>query len=188
MPWQGWFMRQLRFKTIQDGLAELDQLQKARSVRTTGLWSEAQIFEHLAFAFEFSISQYPGLVPFVIRKTIGRLVFNRMRKKGFMAPGSPNPAAPKVREEGDAKKALKRLRTAISDFQSHSGSMAEHPFFGTLTKDEYAHLHAMHMADHLAFLEPDAASPEKPVRSGQRPAARKPSRPAKQSARVSKKR
>lgn len=183
-------MRNLRFPTVAEGLAELDRIEKA-GARTTGLWSEAQIYEHLAHSFEFSISKYPSLVPAFIRKTLGRLIFARMRSKGFMASGSPNPAAPKVREEGDANAVLKRLRNAIKQFEAYSGPMAEHPFFGKLTKDEFAHLHAMHMANHLAFLEPEQSNGAKasaakgskrkalsPVRKGARAKAR-PVKPAK---------
>ena len=156
-------------------------MEKAGSMRTTGLWSEAQIFNHLAGAFEYSMTAYPFVAPAVIRKTIGRLMFSSMRKKGIMPSGRPNPSAPKVREEGDAKAALKRLKGVIKTFEAHSGSTAIHPIFDHLNKEEYAHLHAMHMANHLSFIDPESSriSGEAPQikRSGKASGAS--SRPAK---------
>lgn len=172
-------MRTLRFQTLTEAAAELDRIEKAVSVHATGLWSYPQILDHLADAFESSISTYPSLVPAFIRKTLGKLIYTRMVNNGFMSSGSPNPSAPKVRKEGDARISMKRLRKAMSRFESHKGEMAVHPMFDVLSKEQFAHLHAMHMANHLGFVETrdaaDSRGKRKPV-GAEKKAAKKSSR------------
>lgn len=146
--------RDLRLKTLDDVLAELDRLE-ASNIQTVGKWSFYQILTHVAGALDSSISAYPRLLPGLIRKTIGPLAFRRMLAKGFMDEGSPNPDAPREREEGDAEAAMKQLRSAIARFRKHSGPVAEHPFFGTLTKEDFTTLHAYHASLHLSFAHPD---------------------------------
>ena len=150
-------MSELRFRTLSQAEEHLERIEKAPAYKATGLWSEAQIFDHLANSFENSVSGYPGLLPAVLRKTIGRMIFRSQQKNGFMKPGSPNPNAPKVRAEGDAKQALKRLRKAIVQFKAHDGEMAVHPAFDRLSKDEFSHLHAMHMANHFEHIHLEEA-------------------------------
>ncbi|HMW60480.1 MAG TPA: DUF1569 domain-containing protein, partial [Leptospiraceae bacterium] len=64
-------MSELRFRTLSQAEEHLERIEKAPAYKATGLWSEAQIFDHLANSFENSVSGYPGLLPAVLRKTIG---------------------------------------------------------------------------------------------------------------------
>jgi hypothetical protein len=56
------------------------------------------------------------------------------------------PGAPAV--NGDYP-AIARLRLAIEAFDHHRGLLAPHFAFGALAKNEYARVHALHLADHL---------------------------------------
>ncbi|MBE7413473.1 MAG: DUF1569 domain-containing protein [Leptospiraceae bacterium] len=97
--------RNLRFNNFEEAVSELKKLEKEK-VSTTKLWSFFQILDHCADSIEFSMTEYPKVVPSFIRLTIGKFIFNKMMKDGYMRTNAPNPSAPKVREEGDEKFAL----------------------------------------------------------------------------------
>ncbi len=146
--------RNLRFKNLNDAVNELQRLDKGKVV-TAKLWSYYQILNHCADSLEFSMSSYPRVMPSFIRKTIGKFFFKKLMKDGYMKPGSPNPGAPKKREEGDVVSALKRLRNSISIFTKYEGPFGIHPIFDELTKSEWEKLHTFHIANHLGFADID---------------------------------
>jgi len=149
-------LRSVKFSDLNEAQLELVRISEAKAVETAGVWSLYQIYTHLAESFENSISAYPRKpLPRFVRKTIGRIVFNRMLKKGVMPHGAPNPTAPKIREEGDVRAAYSRLRKAIEKFHKHDGQMAVHPTFDRLTKEEFTVLHRLHIANHLSFVNYD---------------------------------
>ena len=41
----------------------------------------------------------------------------------------------------------------IAAFTAHDGPLKPHPVYGDCTKEEFARLHAMHVADHLSALD-----------------------------------
>lgn len=169
--------RTLQFHSLDDVLVELSALDRAQ-ITTTGKWSFYQILSHLAENIESSISQYPRSMPFVIRRTIGPMALRHLLKTQEMKSGAPNPTAPKQREEGDEKAAMLRLRTAIASFRAYEGSMAEHPFFGPINKEDFEALHAHHAALHLSFAHPEVAQ----KRSPKEPAAPSATKTAKKAA------
>lgn len=151
--------RKLQFHSLDEVLVELSALD-GRPVRTSGRWSFYQILTHLAEALEYSISEYPRAMPFLIRRTIGPMALRHLLKTKEMKAGAPNPNAPRKREEGDEQAAMLRLRTAIASFRAHEGPMAEHPFFGPINKEDYEAVHAHHAALHLSFVHPDSLQAE----------------------------
>lgn len=146
--------RELRFTDLNDILDEVNRIGSS-DVQTVGNWSYYQILSHIAGGIEHSMTSYPRKLPALVRKTVGPLVFRQMMKSGLMKPGNLNPDAPKTREEGDAIAAAQRLRNAVTRFKSYEGPVAEHPFFGTLNKDDYFKLHSIHAAHHLGYAHPD---------------------------------
>jgi hypothetical protein len=147
--------RHLKFNSFEDALVELENLERG-PVETTGLWSFYQILTHCAESLEFCVSRYPGEAPWIIRATIGRLAFKDLMRKGFFRPGTMNPRASKKREEGDEKSAMARLRKAIADFQTYTGPMARHPFYGKIGREDFERLHIFHLAHHLGFAKTKA--------------------------------
>lgn len=142
--------RNLRFRNLDEAVMELEMLGKGK-VETKELWSYYQILTHCADLIENSMTSYPRVLPFIIRKTIGKFIFVKMLRDGYMKPGNPNPSAPKKHEEGDEKAAHFRLKSVIEKFKRYDGPFANHPIFDVRNKEEWEKLHAMHIANHLGF-------------------------------------
>ncbi len=149
--------RELRFKTIAEVEAELDRLE-GRQVRTTGVWSFAQILEHIAEGTWWALSEGEMFAAadgvFNAKPELKRKLFERMVRSGTMPVGFINPAAPTARVEGDPAPAFKRLREGLARLKTYGGPYPEHPVFGTLSTEEWKTWCAMHCAHHLNFAEP----------------------------------
>lgn len=171
--------RILNFNSLDDALEELSSIERFRNVETTGLWSYYQILMHLADYLESSMNNFNWMQPLSMRRTIGKANFFKLRQADKMEPGLANPSTPKVREEGDEKAALQRLRRMIEEYKKFTGEHPEHPFYGLLTREDWDFLHRIHMAHHLGF----AREARKVVAK----AVKKPAKPAKKPAKVAKK-
>jgi hypothetical protein len=103
---------------------------------------------HVAQGIEYSITGYPRLRSRLFQSTLGRYALSLSLKRGVMHHNvdAKIPGAPEV--AGDYP-AITRLRLAIEAFDAHRGTLAPHFAFGPLRKDDYAKVHAMHLADHL---------------------------------------
>jgi Protein of unknown function (DUF1569) len=103
---------------------------------------------HVAQGIEYSMTGYPRHKSKLFQATVGRLALEVSLRRGVMLHDRDAviPGAPGVR--GDYP-AITRLRLAIEAFDAHRGSFAPHFAFGPLAKNDYAKVHAMHLADHL---------------------------------------
>src|SRR5262249_42060389 len=103
---------------------------------------------HVAQGIEYSITGYPRLNSKLFQTTFGRLALSLSLRRGVMRHNldAPIPGAPAVAGQYPA---IARLRLAIEAFDAHRGALAPHFAFGPLRKDDYAKVHAMHLADHL---------------------------------------
>lgn len=159
-----WFMavahRNLYFNSLDDALEELASLERFRAVETTGIWSYYQILTHLADYLESSMNNFSWMQPLSMRRTIGRANFHKLKQAGKMDSGLANPSTPKVREEGDEKAALQRLRRMIEEYRKFIGEHPEHPFYGLLTREDWDFLHRIHMAHHLGFAREAKPKPQ----------------------------
>lgn len=159
-----WFMavahRNLYFNSLDDALEELASLERFRAVETTGIWSYYQILTHLADYLESSMNNFSWMQPLSMRRTIGRANFHKLKQAGKMDSGLANPSTPKVREEGDEKAALQRLRRMIEEYRKFIGEHPEHPFYGLLTREDWDFLHRIHMAHHLGFAREARPKPQ----------------------------
>jgi hypothetical protein len=54
----------------------------------------------------------------------------------------------------DARAEAEALRAALRLYAAHAGPVAEHPFFGRISRDEWTRLHCIHWAHHLSFVHP----------------------------------
>ena len=146
--------RKLRFASLEDLSAELDQL-AAAPLRQLGNWSLGQICRHLAVAMNGSIDGYGFQAPWAIRLVAPLLLKNRMLNKG-MAPGFKLPAyaantmAPAAVDDATG---VSELRAAIARQQRESHREPS-PFFGRMTNEEWTKLHLRHAEMHLSFVEP----------------------------------
>lgn len=121
---------------------------------TSGNWTAAQNFYHLASAFEGSITGlpmgYPKLVRLVIRPF--RWVVTSYR----FPPWLPIPTAIKHRlappENVDFDEQRSRLLASIDAFEEYTGTHPSHPVLGTMTHREWIGFHLRHCEHHLSFI------------------------------------
>ena len=129
--------RELKFKTLNDARAELTRLEKG-PVETTGNWSYYQILTHCAKGSESSMTSFPALRPWNLRRLVGPFALRKVFRQGFIPPGVGAIKGVKVeRVEGDEKAALAKLRKVLDDLEKFDGPWAEHPFFGKLDKKQW---------------------------------------------------
>jgi len=144
--------RSLKFANLDDALAELEKVTNAKNVSVQGKWNPAQVFVHLAQSIEYSMTGYPENKPAIIRKTVGRIVLSRFLSQGYMTHnlGDPIPGAPVLDPTTPLSEAFGRLTRAIADFRAFQEKLCIHFVYDDVTKEEYEHVHAMHIANHLS--------------------------------------
>ena len=119
-----------------------------------GSWTLAQIYFHLAAAFEGSME---GLPPGYSR--IARMIVRPMRSfvtNVRFPPWLPIPRAIRFKLEPPrnavCSEQLQRLLTAIELFEKHPGPFPPHPVLGAFTKEEWTGFHLRHSEHHLSFV------------------------------------
>jgi hypothetical protein len=142
--------RELRFKTLNDARAELDRLEKG-PVITTGNWTYYQILNHLKQGSVCSMTSFPTLGAWWLRRLIGPIGLGKVFKQGFIPPGAGSSRKENLVAQGDEKAALAALRQTLDNLEKHEGPWAEHPFFGKMDKTKWLHLTALHLANHLGW-------------------------------------
>lgn len=147
--------RRIVLGSLNETLRELDKLEKAQKILVPGDWNGNQVLHHCSQSIEYSISGYPIHKNFLFQKTIGRIVMNKFLSQGYMSHnlGDPIPGAPELPREESISTGLKRLRTAIQNFQSLSGKPAPHFVYGDASKSDYDKIHSMHVANHLSVFQ-----------------------------------
>jgi hypothetical protein len=147
--------RELEFQSFDEALAEVDRLLTGRYQRR-GNWDLAQTCDHLAYSFEGSVRGFDFGVPRMVQMLIGQYALRyvlRNRRAPFR-PRVPRRLEPPSGKDPQA--CALRLKNSISEFESHAGELAPHPFFGKITRDQWRQIHLFHCAHHLAFLHPHA--------------------------------
>ena len=110
--------------------------------------------KHLSETFVFSVDGFPMKMPWILRKTIGRIIMRQVLRSNEMKEGIKVPDRFIPEPGADSRAEAEALRGAIKLFSAHPGPFAEHPFFGTMTRDQWDHLHRIHCAHHLSFAQP----------------------------------
>ncbi len=146
--------RNLRFASLAEALTELSALQKARSIRTVSPWSVPQTLTHCAQSIEYTMTGFPSMRSFLVRKWLGPMVLRRFQSKGQMSHSldEPIPGAPALSDRDTLEQSLARLRKAIADFNDFQGPLQPHFAYGVLSKPDAEMAHAMHIANHLSAM------------------------------------
>jgi Protein of unknown function (DUF1569) len=144
--------RPLTFDTLDRVMPDVDRLMAGHT--TVGNWTLGQICNHLTIGLIGSIDGMDLRVPWVLRKLVAPLVLRRILSAGSMGEGVKVPPALLPKSEVDDRAEVEALRAALQMFAAHSGPMAAHPFFGTLTRVQHERLSCIHCAHHLSFAIP----------------------------------
>lgn len=146
--------RELRFNSFDDLLADAEQL-AGGEVKMLGNWSLAQIFTHLAAGINSNIDGSSFKAPFFMR-----LMAPLMKKKfvyGGIPPGFKIPQGAQAQfmpaDGAETEAALGELRKAIERLRA-AETLAGHPLFGKLTKEETVQFQLRHAEMHLSFAVP----------------------------------
>src|SRR5262245_28913284 len=152
--WEAWpsgsterFTMQCR-QGLAHELARAEAMCGTRARPRFGRMSFHEALAHVAQGIEYSITGYPRQKSKVFQATVGRLALRMSLRRGVMLHNRDAviPGAPAVAGQYPA---IARLRLAIEAFDAYRGAFAPHFAFGRLGKDDYAKVHAMHLADHL---------------------------------------
>ena len=147
--------RPLHFNTLADIAADVEQLTKAREIRTLGNWSAGQVVQHVATTMNKSIDGFNFRVPWPIRLVLPLLLKRRFLTQ-TMSPGfklSGKAEAEMVSPPISLEDAARNLREAVARLQRES-KREPHPALGKLTAEEWEQLHCRHSELHLSFLLP----------------------------------
>jgi hypothetical protein len=147
--------RQLVFASFGAALAELERLAKLGGMKQSAAWSWAQTLNHCAQSIEFSMSGFPVPKSAAFQNTLGAAAFKVFSWRGRMSHDlqEPIPGAPALDAHADAVVALQRLRAAIAAFQAFDKPLQAHFAYGQLSKADYEHAHAMHLANHFSAFD-----------------------------------
>jgi len=119
-----------------------------------GPWNLSQTLQHCAQTVRYSVTGYPRLKPALFRATAGALAKRVFLRRGAMkhSLGATIDGAPPLDPGLPVAQAASGLADAVALFSGHPGPHALHPAYGRCTHDEFAQLHAMHLAEHLPGL------------------------------------
>ena len=142
---------ELRFASYEDVIADIENLAAGEYERTGG-WTLGQICRHLSYYFRGSLEGFSGMLPWIVRVTVGRMALGGMLREpirkagGATAPRSVFPADSVDRPAVDEAIALLR-RLSVEENELHPSAL-----FGQLTSEQWRKVHLNHASHHLSFL------------------------------------
>ena len=145
--------RRLDFKSWPEALADIDQLQSAGYDRL-GNWDLSQVVEHIGEGLRTALRGKDQRASWIIRRLLGPLILQRILRQRRMKAGIKVPQWWLPGPTHDETAAVNQFRSKVSDFQALATEPFPHPFFGTLTKQQWNDLALIHAAHHLSFLIP----------------------------------
>ena len=146
--------KKIRLVNLEDTISELKKMETAKNIVSNTEFSWFQILNHCAQSIEYSLTGYPENKSAIFRMTAGKIASNIFSSRGYMSHdlNAPIPNSPSIPRDGDEKEAMLRLYKAIDDFKNFCGDMKMHFAYGELTKLDYEKAHAMHIANHLSYV------------------------------------
>lgn len=134
-------------RELRDRVAslELDGLELA------GSWTTPQVLVHLARSIEYSLEGFPRSKGAAFQATVGTMVFAAFSAREQMFHGLDTliDGAPPLPDDVEPEEARARLLAAIDRFSSFDGALQPHFAYGSLSRDDYALAHALHLENHL---------------------------------------
>jgi hypothetical protein len=144
--------RTLSYVSLDEVMPDVDRLLRGHT--TVGSWSLAQICGHLARSIHCTIDGFPVRAPWIVRKTLGRLLLRRILRTGRFAEGMKAPTEYQPAAGADERAEAENLRAGLRRLAAHAGPLVEHPLGGWVTRDVWDRFHCIHCAHHLSFAVP----------------------------------
>ncbi len=143
--------RSVHYTDLNDFLADAERM-AASGAQTIGNWTLAQIFDHLTrsltVAVEGTDAFFPAPARLVLRFWKTRII-SRPMKPGFNCPKRLT-AVLRPSDGLTTAEALDNLEAAVERFQK-APSLASHPAFGPMTRDEWTQITLRHAELHMSF-------------------------------------
>jgi hypothetical protein len=147
--------RNLHFNSLDDILADVEQLARAREIKTLGNWSAGQVVQHLSLVMTKSIDGFDSRLPWIVRVLMNffmkKYVINKPMGAGFQLPKKA--AAELIPAETSWEEGLASIRTALGRLKTETTRVPS-PFLGKMTVEDWTKLHCRHSELHLSFLAP----------------------------------
>ncbi len=149
--------RDLKYRSVREAASDL-RILKNVTFRPESGWTLYQVVRHLSEFIDSSMTGFSFQHPWLIRRTIGRLFLMYYRENGY--PSHPAVHPPHHPAGGDTDAALDELDRITERFEYHEGSLAEHPFYGRMTYEEWHLWHLWHIEKHMSLLNPAESEPD----------------------------
>lgn len=139
-----------KVQSLDDALRWLDKLERSGKARSTGAWPLGATLAHMAQSIEMSLEGFPQPKSAAFQATVGAAAFSFFKWRGQMSHSlnEPIPGAPALNLGSDWRVDALRLRTAITRFSAHTGSLKPHFAYGALDKADFSLAHTLHIANH----------------------------------------
>jgi Protein of unknown function (DUF1569) len=145
--------RRLDFQSWPDLLADIEHLHRAHYDRL-GNWDLSQTLDHVGEGLRTALHGINHQASWIIRKFLGPIVLKRILSQRRMKSGIKVPQWWLPGPSHDESAAVELFRSEATAFQEMTTPPCAHPFFGSLTKQQWNDLVLIHAAHHLSFLIP----------------------------------
>lgn len=146
--------RPLSFNALSEIMSDLTGVMASH--RTLGRWTLGQICMHLAASFNGSIDGLDLRRHRIKRFFFARLLLWYTFRYGIPADYQVDPGI-EPKSDVNLEEAVERLSRAIRRYRDHRGSLAAHPLFARMSRENWDRLHCIHCAHHLSFVIPETA-------------------------------
>jgi hypothetical protein len=138
-----------RFRSLDEARQAVAPLAQ-QPLRTSGVWSLAQVMNHVAQSVEYSLDGFPQPKSALFQATAGTAAFALFDARGQMHHplDQPIPGAPALPVDAPLPEAVARLLSALDRFEAHTGALQPHFAYGALDKPAYTRAHLMHLDNH----------------------------------------
>lgn len=146
--------RKLDFRAWSDVIADVEHLHSA-GYRRAGNWDLSQILDHVGEGLRTATRGNSNQGPWIVRKLFGPIILRKVLRERGMKAGIKVPRWWLPGPGGDESEAIERFRADVQAFEALTTTPCPHPFFGSLSKQQWNDLALIHAAHHLGFLRPD---------------------------------
>ncbi|TWU46587.1 DUF1569 domain-containing protein [Rubripirellula reticaptiva] len=152
--------RSLDFHTSDEVVAEIQRLRSGGYSRTKN-WNLTQVCEHLTATMSGGMDGFGFRLPWILRATIIKWIFNRMLKTRKMSSGpTMDRLKPKSDGADDDDAIIDACIATIERAHAFQGPIEKYPFLNELKVEDWQQFMWMHAGHHLGFLIPKEANVE----------------------------
>lgn len=150
--------RKLDFHTADEVIAEIERLRSGGYSKTKN-WNLTQICEHLNATTTGGMDGFGFRLPWILRATIIKWIFNRMLKTRKMSSGpTMDRLKPKTESGADDDAIINQCIATLRRAKAFEGPIENYPFLNELKVADWQQFMWMHASHHLSFLIPESAS------------------------------